>query len=540
MKRWIALLLPLVLLGFGIRWRLGEVRKLQAEERASSARRRDAAPRVVVAPVQRRDMATRIEEMGIVGPDVRVEIEPKVGGRVSGLRLREGDPVRKGEVVATIRNAELDAQVAEMQSRLREAQLRLEQARLSTRPVEVGVDAQRSRDAAAAEVASANVARIARASEASVASAQAIAADRQARLDSAAVAVANAKAQKVAAESALLNARTRLTRLSSLVSKGFVSVQEVDTARVQVDFQTAAVTVAAGQVDAAEEARRSAAALLQAAQRDVEAAQARASAELASANASARQSEAQLAIADANRDQKGAWRENIRLLKAAVTTARAQLRNAQALRNTTVLRSPVDGIVVERLLDNGALCNPAQPIAVIESLDTVRVGVEIAEEAVAGLVVGVVATVLPDADQGLLRRGTIDRIGRTVDPRTRRVAVEVLVPNADGAFRSGSFGRVRFETRRIPRATVVPPEAIRLEGGKDAVAVVGNDTVVGMQAVVVLGRDADGVAVDGVSDGARVVVRSMAPVRDGQKVVPVDERDGDAESAPKSGRKSRS
>ena len=103
-------------------------------------------------------MATRIEEMGIVGPDVRVEIEPKVGGRVSGLRVREGDSVRKGEVVATIRNEELDAQVAEMQSRLREAQLRLEQARLSTRPVEVGVDAQRSRDAAAAEVAAARAA----------------------------------------------------------------------------------------------------------------------------------------------------------------------------------------------------------------------------------------------------------------------------------------------------------------------------------------------------------------------------------------------
>ncbi|MFY7952722.1 MAG: biotin/lipoyl-binding protein, partial [Armatimonadaceae bacterium] len=116
------------------------------EEALSAQRRKGAVPRVSVVSAVRRDMVRTVEEIGEIVPLERIEIEPKVAGRVQGLALREGDPVAKGQVIASIRNAELDAQVAEQEARLSEARARLAQARGGSRQVEVGADAGRQRD----------------------------------------------------------------------------------------------------------------------------------------------------------------------------------------------------------------------------------------------------------------------------------------------------------------------------------------------------------------------------------------------------------
>lgn len=525
-KRWLPWNVVLVALGAGIVWRLDVVKAKEKEEAAAALRRKGSVPRVAVASAERRDMVRTIEEIGEIVALERIEIEPKVAGRVQGLMLREGDPVAAGQVIASIRNAELDAQVAEQEARLAEARARLAQARRGSRPVEVGADAARQRDTAASEVAAANVARIARAGDAAVAAARAVVADRQARLDAAGVAVLNAKAQKLSAEAAFRFATARLARLEALSGKGFVSAQDVDNARLQVQVQNAAVEVATGQVEAAEENKRSAGSLLKAAEEERRAAEARAAADNATAEAAAKQAKAVLAIADANLDQKGVWKENLASLEAAVATAQAQLRNIRALKATTVLRSPVDGFLVARYLDNGALCTSAQVIAVVEALGSVRVRIAVPEESAPRILAGAKAEVRLDAVPGRVWPATVERVGRTVEPRTHRVAVEVVVANADGTLRSGGFARVALEIERSAGLVVVPPEAVVKDKGADAVAVVGDDNTVKLTPVAVGSRDASAVAVSGISPGSKVVVRSLMPVRDGKKVEPVDEGDG--------------
>ncbi|MFM7322785.1 MAG: efflux RND transporter periplasmic adaptor subunit, partial [Armatimonadota bacterium] len=360
--------------------------------------------------------------------------------------------------------------------------------------------------------------RIRVAAEAQTAAAQSVVADRRARLDAATVAVPNARNVLAAAEATLANQTARANRLASLSGKGFVPAQEVDNARTLVEVQRATVEVARGQLAAAEETRRSAAALLAASEKEAVATAERGRAEVESARANVGQTGAAMGLANANSARIPAYRARIGALEAALAAAGGDLRNLKALKATTTLRSPIDGVVVERLLDNGALCTSAQVIAVVEALGTVRVRVEVPEEVVSRLKVGDLAEVSADSVPGTRFAGRIAEINAAVDARTHQCRVRVEVDNAGRALRSGVFARATFETARRSGAVVVPPEALRREGDRTVVAVVGKDEVVALVDVVETGRDDRGVAVDGLPAGARVVVLSAAPVRDGAKV----------------------
>jgi hypothetical protein len=52
------------------------------------------------------------------------------------------------------------------------------------------------------------------------------------------------------------------------------------------------------------------------------------------------------------------------------------------------------------------------------------------------------------------------------DPQTRRVPVEVLVPNADGRFVANSLGRVFFPVGEGQRAWTIPTSALGAMGGE--------------------------------------------------------------------------
>ena len=56
--------------------------------------------------------------------------------------------------------------------------------------------------------------------------------------------------------------------------------------------------------------------------------------------------------------------------------------------------------------------------------------------------------------------GTVTRINPAVDPTTRTFEVEILVPNANGALKSGSFAKAAIETRFDPAVPTVPLKAI--------------------------------------------------------------------------------
>ncbi len=117
--------------------------------------------------VQAEDLQVSVREVGVVDPEIKVDVKSAVSGRVQNLRVREGDVVRVGQVLAEVEPdvnqaqslSDVKAAVSQAEIRLRDAERELSaQRRLFEAgliPRETLGNYQTSRDLAADTLASA-------------------------------------------------------------------------------------------------------------------------------------------------------------------------------------------------------------------------------------------------------------------------------------------------------------------------------------------------------------------------------------------------
>lgn len=101
----IAIALLLILAGVGVAW------KVNAEKK------RKLADKPTAVTVTRGDIERAVEATGEVTPLNRVEIKPPISGRIEDLKVNEGTPVKRGEIIGWMsssdRAAILDAALAQ-------------------------------------------------------------------------------------------------------------------------------------------------------------------------------------------------------------------------------------------------------------------------------------------------------------------------------------------------------------------------------------------------------------------------------------------
>src|SRR5438034_9648196 len=129
MKRWILVLVPLLLLGALIGWRLHEKTVAAAAQSQMRTARMKAAPVVAVAAAQVRDIVPTFEAVGGIEAPFNVKIACKATGRIEFLEVREGDRVTQGQVLVRIDPSEIQAQVGQQQAAVAGAESRLAQAK---------------------------------------------------------------------------------------------------------------------------------------------------------------------------------------------------------------------------------------------------------------------------------------------------------------------------------------------------------------------------------------------------------------------------
>jgi cobalt-zinc-cadmium efflux system membrane fusion protein len=129
------------------------------------------------------------------------------------------------------------------------------------------------------------------------------------------------------------------------------------------------------------------------------------------------------------------------------------------------VRSPLDGVVVERHATQGELVNPATPLFVVTDLKRMWILLDVREEDAKRVSLGQKVLVQPndDAEESELS-GSVTWIASSADPQTRTIKVRVEIANPDGQLRAHTFGTGRIVLREEPRAMVVPNEAIHWEG----------------------------------------------------------------------------
>ena len=520
--KFITILIPILLLGGLIAWRLGAKKKETAQRNQAAAARKNAPANVTVVPASARDIVDTYEAVGNVESPFNVRLAAKLTGRVDYLQVREGAKVTQGEVLARIDPSEVAATVTQQQANVAEAQGRLAQAQLTTNATNVGVTSQIAQQRATQASLQADYAQQQQNYAASVAAANAAVTAAQGNVTNVRSAIRNAEATVRSAQANLNNAQVKLNRTLDLYKQGYVAAQDVDDARTQVSVQQGAVDVAKGQLAGAQAQLGSAQAQLQSTQEQASIVSIKGKADIEAARQKVLQARAAVTLAVANRSQTPAYLANLRALQATVTAAQGQLRNAQAQLENTILRSPLNGFVTMRAADPGTTVTAGTPILTIESLQQVYVTTSIPEEISNSVRLGQTASAVFDALPGRTYTGKITQVNPAADPQSRQFTVRLTLDNPTGQLKPGMFARVTFVTRRTPHALQIPREAVKTDPKtrSQVVTVVDADGVAHTRPVKTGVSSGNNIQIlDGLQAGEQVVTLSLAPVKDGQKVV---------------------
>jgi HlyD family secretion protein len=454
MKRWLLAIIPLVLLGGLIFWRLSEKRAEAAREKAAGERMRSAPANVETARVSRRDIVKTFEAIGNVEAPVAVDVTPKVTGRILFLGVREGDRVQAGQVLVRVDPAEVQAEVRQKQAAVAQARSRLAEAAATANAQGVDVASTVAQRQAALQTAQAQNRQAQADFAAQIAAAEAAVTDAEARITATEADIGRSDAAIARAEASVANAQAEVARQEALVREGASAQQVLDNARTELQVQRAALGQAQQERRAAVATRASAQAQKRAAERRAQIARNKARADVAAATAGVAQARATLRSARANTAQTSAYAQNLRALEAAVAAAEADLRATEARLADTTLRAPISGVVTRRALDNGALASPGQPILSVQAVQQVWATMSIPEEVSRRIYAGQPATVSFDALPGEPFAGRVEQVLPAADPQSRQFTARVRLDNRRNRIRPGMFGRVTLVTEKATGALV--------------------------------------------------------------------------------------
>lgn len=163
--------------------------------------------------------------------------------------------------------------------------------------------------------------------------------------------------------------------------------------------------------------------------------------------------------------------------KAAEAAARAQIGAVGTRLGEAKIESPLDGVVLARRLDPGALVGPpgGGGILTVARIDVLRVFITVNERDAGGVAVGLDAHVDVDALPGKRFEGKVVRLAPGFDAVTRTLEAEVDLDNASGALRPGMYGRGAIVVSVHPRAAVIPASAMQISDKRRYAFVVAGD-----------------------------------------------------------------
>ena len=215
----------------------------------------------------------------------------------------------------------------------------------------------------------------------------------------------------------------------------------------------------------------------------------------------------------------------VRLASAARDAARAEARLARRGLTDAVVRAPFGGTIVERAVELGEYLAPGSPMLTLADTSRLKARVLLDPREAIDVSVGSKALISVYARPGEVFAGKVVRVGEVIDPRTRRLPVEIEIDDQDGRLRPGLVARFAVETGEPKMVTRVPLEGVFERFGSQHVYVIEDG--IAQRRTVVLGLVGAGFAevTEGVEPGETVVIKGVNRVVDGSKVqvVPAEE-----------------
>jgi RND family efflux transporter MFP subunit len=123
--------------------------------------------------------------------------------------------------------------------------------------------------------------------------------------------------------------------------------------------------------------------------------------------------------------------------------AEIDLRRAQALLGQRTIRSPIDGVVVRRILHPGEYADPLE-LMELAQIDPLRVEVFVPVSMLGRVQVGMRGSVTLEEPVGSVHEAEVTVVDRVVDAASGTFGVRLELPNADHLLPAGLKCQVRF------------------------------------------------------------------------------------------------
>lgn len=225
----------------------------------------------------------------------------------------------------------------------------------------------------------------------------------------------------------------------------------------------------------------------------------------------------------------------VRLASAARDAARAEASLARRGLTDAVVRAPFGGTIVERNVEIGEYLAPGSPLLTLADTSLLKARVLLDPREAIDVAVGASAEVSVYARPGEAFQGRVVRVGDVIDPRTRRLPVEIELDDHDGRLRPGLVAKFVVLTGAPKMSIRVPLDGVFERFGSHHVYVIEDQ--IAKRRVIELGSVRAGFAevVDGVEAGETVVVKGVTRVVDGSKVQVIPIESATAASREKTG-----
>lgn len=171
---------------------------------------------------------------------------------------------------------------------------------------------------------------------------------------------------------------------------------------------------------------------------------------------------------DSNATLRGPARERMLLLGVPEAAVLA-LEQERTVRSVTTLTAPIDGVIVELGVREGAAFADGMLLFSLNGVDTVWVNAQVPESQAGVLAPGNSAEVRAAAWPGQVFTGRIQAILPQLDPATRTLTARIVVDDRRGRLTPGMFVNAAFKIPAAAAQLWVPSEAVIVTGHRSVV-----------------------------------------------------------------------
>ena len=201
-------------------------------------------------------------------------------------------------------------------------------------------------------------------------------------------------------------------------------------------------------------------------------------------------------------------------------TKTALVNEQAAIINKKIIRAPFDGRLGICILNPGAYINPGDKIVTLQSLDPIYVDFYVPQQAIPNITINQIITLTTDTYPNKTFTGKISSINPKVDPDTRNIQVEALVPNTESKLFPGMFASVEIITGAPERYLTLPQTAISYNPYGEIVYLIKQGNTATQTFVTVGETRGDQVAIlKGLNPGDTVVTAGQLKLKNGSKVI---------------------